>query len=168
MEQSDKESYISSLMIHNDNFKKFYQLSLPEINLNFKVLSRLQDTTKLYIRENKFIEIDNSAIKPITRTIKNMLIDGYNRDDIIDFILFLTDQTISLTNKLANKNKDIILYEGDLNETIENLMMNIKQAIIGLNKLKIIYYNNDAIQTRLETVIETLTKRVIFLGNLLK
>lgn len=163
-----KEGYISSLMLHQDNMDKFMELNLPEIIINFKVISRLQEYDKLFIRDYKYIEIDNSIIKPISRTIKNMLLDGYNREDIIDYLLFLTDQLILITNKIIQKDETVMVYEGSVNETLEDLVINIKQSLLGFSKLKVIYHNNDAIQSRLDTIIETINKRIHYLSDYIK
>jgi hypothetical protein len=155
-------------MLHQENLEKFSQLNLPEININFKVIARLQENDKLFIRDFKYIEIDNSYIKPISRTIKNMYLAGYNREDIIDFLLFLTDQLICITNKLIAKDETILVYEGSVISALDDLIINIKQSLLGFGKLKVIYHSNDAIQSRLDTIIETLNKRINFLGEFIK
>jgi hypothetical protein len=158
-----KEKYISSLMMNPDNFDKFTELNLPELNLNLRIIARLQENDKLYVRDYKFLEIDNSIFQTITRTIKNMMVDGYNREDIIDYLLFLADQTISISNKLLHKDPSLVHYEASI--SLDDLVDNIKQSILGLEKLKITYHSNDAIQSRLDTIIQTLNKRVVFLSK---
>jgi hypothetical protein len=92
-----------------------------------------------------------------------MMVDGYNREDIIDYLLFLADQTISISNKLLHKDPSLVHYEASI--SLDDLVDNIKQSILGLEKLKITYHSNDAIQSRLDTIIQTLNKRVVFLSK---
>jgi hypothetical protein len=154
-----KEDIINSLMINQDR-ELFSTLTLEEIHLNFKTLGRIKEHDKMYLRDLKFLEVDDSYLQIVSRTVKNAVWSGYNREDIIDFLLHLTEQTIKACDILINTLK--CNYEGRENtkNVLTNLLIDMEQSLIGLQKIKITYYNDNTILTRLDMIIDKFDKKI--------
>ena len=143
----------------NHSRENFHNITIEEIHLNFKTLSRIKEHDKMYLRDRKFLEIDDSYIQMVSRTVKNVMWIGYNREDIIDFLIHLTNQTIKVCDTLAYSLK--ANYEGKdtTKSTLTNLLIDMEQALIGFQKLKITYHNDNAILTRLDIIIDKFDKK---------
>jgi hypothetical protein len=157
--EKPKEDPNNSLMI-NQAREQFQQLTLEEIHLNFKTLGRIKEHDKMYLRDFKFLEVDDSYIQMVSRTVKNAVWAGYNREDIIDFLLHLTEQTMKSCDVLTSTLKSN--YEGRENtkNVLTNLLIDMEQSLIGLQKIKITYYNDNAILTRLDMIIDKFDKKI--------
>ena len=79
-----EENMITSLMI-NPSRENFSNVTIEEIHLNFKTLSRIKEHDKMYLRDSKFLEVDDSYLQMVSRTVKNAMWNGYNREYVIDF-----------------------------------------------------------------------------------
>jgi hypothetical protein len=151
-----KNSMIISLMI-NQTRDPFPNVTIEEIHLNFKTLARIKEYDKMYLREGKFLEVDDSYMQKFSRTVKNTIWTGYNREDVIDFLIHLTDQTLKTCDFLAHS----IKMSGEKDKNIlTNLLIDMEQALIGLQKLKITYYNDNAILTRMDMVMDKFDKKI--------
>jgi hypothetical protein len=146
-------------MINQDR-ELFTTLTLEEIHLNFKTLGRIKEHDKMYLRDLKFLEVDDSYLQMVSRTVKNAVWSGYNREDIIDFLLHLTEQTMKACDILINTLK--CNYEGRENtkNVLTNLLIDMEQSLIGLQKIKITYYNDNTILTRLDMIIDKFDKKI--------
>jgi hypothetical protein len=153
------DNIITSLMI-NPTRDNFSNITIEEIHLNFKTLSRIKEHDKMYLRDCKFLEVDDSYLQMVSRTVKNAMWNGYNREDVIDFLIHLTDQTIKTCDALSYSLKSS--YEGKENtkSTLTNLIIDMEQALMGLQKLKITYYNDNAILTRLDMIMDKFDKKI--------
>src|SRR4051812_31613107 len=87
-DKNKKLTSIKSLMLNENNRTVFQSLTLEELRLNYRAISNVNEHNKLWIRENKFLEIDDSY--QITRTFNSYMYYGYCRNDITDFIIHLT------------------------------------------------------------------------------
>jgi hypothetical protein len=157
--KKNDDNMITSLMI-NSSRENFSNVTIEEIHLNFKTLSRIKEHDKMYLRDLKFLEIDDSYLQMVSRTVKNVMWAGYNREDVIDFLIHLTDQTIKTCDALSYSLKSS--YDGKENtkNTLTNLLIDMEQALMGLQKLKITYYNDNAILTRLDMIIDKFDKKI--------
>lgn len=140
---------VQNLMIIGER-EKFLDLSFEEINLNFKTLSRIKEYDKLYLRDLKTLEIDDSIIPSVSRTIKSTFWNGYNRSDVIDFLLHLTEQTMKILDTLISQQS----------KQLGGIVLEMEQALIGLNKLKITYFSDNSILTRLDMIIDKFDKKI--------
>jgi hypothetical protein len=157
--KKNDDNMITSLMI-NSTRDNFSNITIEEIHLNFKTLSRIKEHDKMYLRDLKFLEVDDSYLQMVSRTVKNVMWTGYNREDVIDFLIHLTDQTIKTCDALSYSLKSS--YDGKENtkNTLTNLLIDMEQALMGLQKLKITYYNDNAILTRLDMIIDKFDKKI--------
>lgn len=157
--KKNDDNMITSLMI-NPSRDNFSNVTIEEIHLNFKTLSRIKEHDKMYLRDSKFLEVDDSYLQMVSRTVKNVMWNGYNREDVIDFLIHLTDQTIKTCDALSYSLKSS--YDGKENtkNTLTNLLIDMEQALMGLQKLKITYYNDNAILTRLDIIIDKFDKKI--------
>lgn len=142
---------ITTLMI-NSSRDPFSKLTIEEIALNFKTLGRIKEHDKMYLRDNKFLEIDDSYLQSISRTIKSSLWNGYNREDIIDFLIHLTNETMKTCASLVQLLT--MNYDENNNLILKSLLLGMEIAVNGLQKLKITYYNDNTILTRLDMIID--------------
>jgi hypothetical protein len=131
--KKNDDNMITSLMI-NPSRDNFSNVTIEEIHLNFKTLSRIKEHDKMYLRDSKFLEVDDSYLQMVSRTVKNVMWNGYNREDVIDFLIHLTDQTIKTCDALSYSLKSS--YDGKENtkNTLTNLLIDMEQALMGLQK----------------------------------
>jgi hypothetical protein len=155
-----KNDELNNTLMINQSRTSFSILTIEEIHLNFKTLGRIKEHDKMYLRDSKFLEVDDSYLQMVSRTVKNVVWNGYNREDIIDFLLHLTEQTMKLCDTLMGTLK--CNYEGKENtkNILTNLLIDMEQSIIGLQKNKITYYNDNAILTRLDMIIDKFDKKI--------
>jgi hypothetical protein len=153
-----KNNAITSLMI-NQTRDLFVNITIEEIHLNFKTLGRIKEYDKMYLRDGKFLEVDDSYMQSVSRTLKNTIWNGYNREDVIDFLIHLTEQTLKTCDALAHSLKMTMENDGVKN-SLTNLLIDMEQALMGLQKMKITYYNDNAILTRMDMVIDKFDKKI--------
>lgn len=145
---------------YKDTFPK---LTLEEIRINLKLLSRVKENQKLYLRDNKFLDIDTSYMQSVTRSVNNMLYESHNRLVVLEFLEFLVIgiyeySDLILTNKYSNSNSVVI--KEDRTELLRNLYSNVDKGLIGITNFKITYNNDNNIQSRLEELLDNLNKLI--------
>jgi len=158
----------SSLMLKEVNQARFPDLAIDEIKLNLKTLSMLKEGDKLCIRGN-FLEIDNST--SFTRTVNSMLWDGYSREDIIDFIIHLTEECLRVSDEILYRKDDSELnkfFKQNISDTIKSMSDEMRLSLVGLRNIKLTYSKDSAIQARLDLVIEKIENRIKQINESLK
>lgn len=156
----------SSVLLSN---KKYDELTTDEIKLNLKTLSMVKEYDKLCINNN-LIEIDNTT--SLKRTLNSIIWKGYTRKDVINFILHLTDESLKLSDKLSdkllsndisdkkNKKSNDKYFDENTLDLLRHLSNEMTLALNGLRNIKMTYYKDSSIQSRLNLVIEKMEKRV--------
>lgn len=156
---NEKDNSSNNLML-KDKSKLYPKLSIDEVKLNLKTIGMVREFDKLCIKGN-FLEIDHTTV--VKRTINNLIYDGYSRVDVIDFIIHLTEECLSISDNILNEqnyNASNKFFKDNINNTIKSLADEIRLSIIGLRNIKLTYIKDSAIQSRLELVIEKLENRV--------
>lgn len=149
----------------------FTPLTLDDVNINLKLLARVREHQKLYIKDNKYLEIDTTLMQPISRTINNSLYSGYNRNTIIAFLEHLMKSIFQFSEMIISgtfKSQHNLVFIESKDEIIKTLSDNISHSITGINNLKnTTYFYDHNMQTRLEIILENLNKRLLKINNLL-
>jgi hypothetical protein len=132
----------------NTEKQKEIELSLQDISINLRLISKIEVGDKLYIND-KYVSIDNSYFPSVTRWFR-----GLNRNNNIDFInLILTK---------GYKFNDSILLEKphDYSQIIFGLTNDFKNSINGLLNLKQTYCSDKLIQSELDVIVENIRNKI--------
>ncbi|AYV78995.1 MAG: hypothetical protein Faunusvirus1_15 [Faunusvirus sp.] len=158
----------SSLMLKEENRKKFPSLTFDEIKLNFKTFMLLKENEKLYLRNYKFLEIDDASFPTFARFVKDRIWDGYSREDIIDFIIHLTDEISKFYDTIDAPDFVADSQQKRTNNTyMTDLHVGIDHIINGIDKIKFTYYSDKAVETRLTMILTKLNTLLYNIKNFL-
>lgn len=159
-----EEKKTETKVVSDQEIKRYSLLTLDDVNINLKLLARVREHQKLFIKDNKYLEIDTSYAQPLTRKINNTLYEGYNRNTIIEFLdhlikaIFQFSEMI-ISGSIRNNVNSVFIEHKD--EIIKTLSENITKAVPGINNLKsTTYFYDHHIQTRLEVILEKLNNRL--------
>jgi hypothetical protein len=124
--------------------------------LNLNILSQIEENDKLgltSINNNIKLIVDKSSyISPITRYY-----NGYNRNDVIDYLK-------DFTNRLEKYIE--LLVKGNLNDYNETIIPIIKNSLKGLDNLKNTYSSDSNIVSELSLIIIKFNNFINQLNNI--
>lgn len=129
-----------------------------EILLNLKIISQIKEYEKLNTNEDQ-LSIDQSHVQFLSRSYY-----GNCRDKTIKMIQNIVDNALSITdstlkNDMVDKEKDNYFKE-DPSNLLHRFLLQMQNAIKGLENLKVTYKEDVPIQSKLDLINEKLTMRI--------
>ena len=110
----------------NENKKK-----IDQNILNLKILSKIKENDKL-LTNNKLLEIDSPHIfQSINRWYNNE-----NRNITIEKLNNILEDTFLITENLLNENKEEKNLEETNTQIFQNLILEMRNSLVGLENLK--------------------------------
>lgn len=143
------------------------ELDINLLLISLKNLSELKVNEKIYFEDN-ILKIDQRYLQSIKRSYYNN-----NRENTIDSINLIINNTFNYINKLIenekNSNSDNDSYFVKSNcENISNINFHLTNSCIGLRNLKLTYYNDINIQTKIDLIILEIENNCKKINNLFK
>lgn len=133
------------------------ELDSEEILLNLKIIAQIKEFEKLNIL-NSEISIDQSWIKFLSRSYY-----GNSRGSTINILETIVNNTLKITDTTLNNSKNIIdnnvLIE-EPSHLLQRFILQMSNAINGLDNLKVTYKNDIQIISKLDLLIEKLKMRI--------
>jgi hypothetical protein len=139
---------------------------IDNLLLNLEIISRIKENDKLSNQE-KILEIDTRVGQFFRRWFTG---DSRNRtlsriEEIVQLTIDVTQQLLEAEYEDSNKTfdeKETLLrsFETNKSEYFQKFSKNMADAIQGLNNLKKTYEYDEAIKSRIDMVIDKLTRRL--------
>jgi len=171
-----KKVKIPATQLSNSSFPPVIDKNLPDavlnienIILNMKVIGSIQKGDKLLGNDNNVLEIEaNDLLQPIRRWwFSRSRMETINKVKVIVNKSFdITDRT--LENERGGSNKDIEYFSEENSSLLQRFLVEMKQAIKGLENLKITYVEDVKIVSEIDILIEKLQLRIQKIQNGLK
>ena len=145
------------------------ELKPEEILLNLSILSQIRENEKISCdKENIAIDTTTSIFQPFQRFFR-----GDSRDRTILIITKIIADSLKLTddileNETNNKDNSITYFEEDNSSLLHRFLLNMQNAMRGLENLRITYNNDIPIQSKITLLVEKLQMRVEKINRLLK
>ena len=144
------------------------ELKPEEILLNLSILSQIRENEKICCdKENIAIDTTTSIFQPFQRFFR-----GDSRDRTILIITKIIDDSLKLTDHILTnetKNKENMTYfEEDNSSLLHRFLLNMQNAMRGLENLRITYNNDIPMQSKITLLVERLQMRVEKINRLLK
>lgn len=130
------------------------EMTLEEIFININLISKIEVNDKLIIN-NKFINIDTTYIKPLTRWLY-----GNDRKSTLFFLNLIINKSFEYC--------DNILSEEDNNNNTKllfRLTTEIKNSINGLLNLKQTYTCDKLVQAEIDVIVENIRTKIDYNTN---
>ena len=130
------------------------EMTLEEIFVNINLISKIEVNDKLIIN-NKFINIDTTYIKPLTRWLY-----GNDRKSTLFFLNLIINKSFEYC--------DNILSEEDNNNNTKllfRLTTEIKNSINGLLNLKQTYTCDKLVQAEIDVIVENIRTKIDYNTN---
>ena len=130
------------------------EMTLEEIFVNINLISKIEVNDKLIIN-NKFINIDTTNIKPLTRWLY-----GNDRKSTLFFLNLIINKSFEYC--------DNILSEEDNNNNTKllfRLTTEIKNSINGLLNLKQTYTCDKLVQAEIDVIVENIRTKIDYNTN---
>lgn len=139
----------------DDKKEENIKLSVQDIQINLRLLGDLKEDEKLMISENRFLMIDNRALKSIIRWLSE---DSRIRTiNFIDHLIELTKRYCeSVVKLIEDSDQENDHYKTQHRENFEELLRFqglLNSSITGLNRLAITYGNDKLSRAKLETIV---------------
>jgi len=141
---------------------------INQVFINLKIIANIKEYDKLISIDNQ-IEIDHASYMQFVRRWWN----GRNRKDTIlflkDFIFNDTFKIIdeTLENEIRDKREQNFFRESNHN-ILQKFLLELRNAISGLQNLKITYNSDIPIKSQLDIIIEEMEFRIEKIKEALK
>jgi len=148
---SSNENVDEPVFINNNLNKElieFTELTLEDIFINLRLLSKLEVGNKL-IKNNNNLNIDSSFLQSFTRWM-----NGTNRNDNLNFITYILNSAFDQIEKL------IKLNTSESTQLFIRLTADLKNCTSGLLNLKNTYYNDKLIQSEIDVMIDNIRTKL--------
>ena len=124
--------------------------SLEDVFVNLRLFSKIEVGDKLvYSKENKHMNIDTSYFQFITRLFR-----GMNRNNNVQFISLVLAKAFEYNDKL-------ILEKTEQScQILFRLTSDFKNALNGLNNLKLTYSYDKLIQSEIDVMIDNIRSKI--------
>jgi len=134
----------------NENQKK-----IDQNILNLKILSKIKENDKL-LTNNDLLEIDSPhLLQAINRWYNNE-----NRNITIEKLNSILEDTFLITENLLNENKEKKNLEETNTQIFQNLILEMKNSLVGLENLKKTYSTDILISSQIDLLIGKLSTRI--------
>ena len=141
-------------------------MNVDEMFLSLKILSQLKEFDKLI--SHPTLEIDN---RHFCQGIRRWY-DDESRDKTVDkigevfkYIFEYIDQIVQ--NERSNEGRDRELFDQNTSQLLQRFMVDIKNAIIGIENLRLTYRYDITISSKLQLLIDKLKIKTNRLNELL-
>ncbi len=123
------------------------QEEIDIIFINLRLITKIEIGNKIYI-DNKFINIDNSYCKPLTRWYYDI-----NRYDNLNFVKKIINNAFLLNDELISKYKENTSFLNRLNNEL-------KFSINGMLNYKQTYITDKLFQSEIDVLIENIRNKI--------
>lgn len=131
------------------------QKKIDQNILNLKILSKIKENDKL-LTNNELLEIDSPHLfQSINRWYNNE-----NRNITIEKLNSILEDTFLITEKLLNENKEEKNLEETNTQIFQNLILEMKNSLVGLENLKKTYSTDILISSQIDLLIGKLSTRI--------
>nr|QDY51976.1 hypothetical protein 2_48 [Mimiviridae sp. ChoanoV1] len=131
------------------------QKKIDQNILNLKILSKIKENDKL-LTNNELLEIDSPHIfQSINRWYNNE-----NRNITIEKLNSILEDTFLITENLLNENKEEKNLEETNTQIFQNLILEMKNSLVGLENLKKTYSTDILISSQIDLLIGKLSTRI--------
>lgn len=139
-------------------------INITQVLTELKFISEIKPTDKL-CNENSKINIDRSYFPFISRWWNN-----YNRNDTIDSLETIYNNTFTLLDNLINNQRQQIHYLQKYKniDLLQELIKQLDNSIDGLNSLKITYNDDKHIVSRIDTLIKKINLQKQYANEYIK
>ena len=132
--------------------------------LNLKIISKIKENDKL-LANKELLEIDSpNLFQSVNRWYnnenRNITIDKLN--EILEGTFKITDNLLKNTQKNKNKNS----LEENSSQIFQNLILEMRNSLVGLENLKKTYSNDILISSQLDLLNNKLNSRIEKMGKL--
>jgi hypothetical protein len=132
---------------------------INKILTNLKIISKITEYNKFYINTDNYIIVEkNSLLVSIYRYIYN--IDRYKN---INDLIIIYDEVFLYINNIINNN----IYDDDNIKQLKDLSTALKNSIIGLSNLKIIYSLCIIIDSKLDIIENNINNYIIKINHII-
>jgi len=142
-------------------------LTVDEMLLNLKILAELKEYDKVITQQT--IEIDNGGLfqgvrrwfsdESREKTVKRI---GELFDGIFEFI----DKTIREEKSRKGRRRE--LFDQDTSQLLQRFLVDIKNAIVGIENLRLTYRNDITVRSKLTLLIDKLKIKTDRLNEVLR
>lgn len=144
----------------------FPELSLEEVLINLKILSKIRSNEKLLVNE-KLLNIDNSYFQFLTRWWREE-----SRHKTINYINHVIAEAFrfcdSTINSELNKISEDPIFDEDNAVILQRITQELHNCLGGLVTIKITYSEDSLIQSQLDLLMENIRNKVQWNNKLLK
>lgn len=131
------------------------QKKIDQNILNLKILSKIKENDKL-LTNNELLEIDSPHLfQSINRWYNNE-----NRNITIEKLNSILEDTFLITENLLNENKEEKNLEETNTQIFQNLILEMKNSLVGLENLKKTYSTDILISSQIDLLIGKLSTRI--------
>lgn len=142
---------------------------INQVFINLKIIANIKEYDKLMSYDNQ-IEIDQASYTQFIRRWWN----GRNRKETVQFLkVFIFQETFriideTLDNEIKNKQEQVGFFRESNHNILQKFLLELKNAISGLQNLKITYSGDVSIKSQLDVIIEEMEFRIEKIKEALK